>query len=168
MTLKDVMTKEEVKALTERMAEGKARDIIMLTKILISELGKEKTIALMKKARWEIYSKRGKQAAEKMGHPEDLGSFAEAYWGEEMKSVKWKEASKFEEKTQNRIVINSTTTCPGKALAKVADKELWNVFREGYCIHDIAWTNGFNPKIKVKITNIFFDGDDHCRIVWEL
>ena len=163
------LTKEEVQEIIEREADGKARDTVMLTEILISQVGKEKTKELVKKVRTDYFHNLGREAAEKLGNPPDLDSFAEAFlsW---MKTIKWVPLPDTIERTPKRLVLRATNYCPGTALVKAAagDEGLLEVFGESYCIHDIAFAEGFNPRIKTRINKTYFRGDDYCEIVWEL
>jgi hypothetical protein len=61
-----------------------------------------------------------------------------------------------------------TNECPGKALARLGDKEMREFFKETYCIHDFAWSKGFNPKIKATNLSSYFDGEERCGWLWEI
>jgi hypothetical protein len=158
------MSKEE---LFHRMMELKVKDIIMLMNLLISEVGKEKTKELIKNIKWESRYIQGREAAEKLGNPQDLDSYIEEYWGNFMSSVVPWVPVEWTERTKDRAVCRCTNNCTGQTIAKLGDKDICEIGKEAYCIHDIAWAAGFNPDIKVHISKIYYDGDDCCEFVME-
>jgi hypothetical protein len=161
-------TKEVVR---ETLLDARARDIIQLIRVLVSQVGKDKAKELIKKARWEDWFQRGKATAEKLGHPQDLDSYLKEYFGTQMANLPFLakvDPSKFEEKTKTRAVCTSRDYCIGRAIAKLGDEMIREICKEAYCIHDIAWAEGFNPKINTKISKIFYNGDDCCQFVWEM
>jgi len=158
---------EEIFDMIVRQSEGKARDLIMFTKLLISQAGKEKAKELIYQARYDMFYKMGREAAEKSGNPHDIDSFAEAFL-EWMGTIKWVPTPTFQEKTSTSVGGYVTNECPGKALARLADDETREIFKEAYCIHDIAWAKGFNPRIEARNTSSYFDKEDRCGWVWEI
>ena len=158
------VTKEE---LIQGMTDARAKDIIMLIKLLVSQVGKERTKELIRKARWDLRYEAGRKAAEKLGNPRGLGSFLEAYFSQEQAiKVPWIQR-KWIEKSETRAVLHIMSHCIGKALAELGDEETREIGKEAYCVHDIAWAAGFNPEIKMNITKIPFDGYDYCEFVME-
>lgn len=158
------ITKEEI---IQRMLDSRVSEVIMFMKLLISQVGKEKTKELIRNAKWESRYQQGKEAAENLGNPKDLESYIDAYWGDFMgNKISWVPLT-WVEKTKDRAICRCTVNCTGEALAKSGDKDICEIGKEAYCIHDIAWAAGFNPDIKVDITKIFYDGDDCCEFVME-
>jgi hypothetical protein len=162
----DNITKEE---LIEKKTDARARDIIMLLKILISQVGKEKAKELFKKARWETYYQRGREAARRAGNPKDLNSYIEKYYFEEVPAtVPWIAPLNWVERTSNKAIWRETSYCLGEALNKLGDDEIKEIGKEAFCVHDIAWAIGFNPDIKMHYSKIFYNGDNCCECVIEI
>ena len=161
-------TKDEVR---ETLLYARARDIIQLIRLLVSQVGKEKAKELIRKSRWEDHYNRGKEAAEEHGMAQDLEGYFNIYFGNEMPKLPFlsgKDLSKCDEKTENRIVLTVKDFCIGRAIAELGDDEIREIGKEAYCIHDIAWAKGFNPKINCTITKIYYDGHDRCQFLWEM
>ena len=160
------ITKDE---LIQGMTDARAKDIIMLIKLLVSQVGKEKTKDLIRQAKWAPRYQSGREAAEKAGNPHDLDSYIDTYYGEEMPSkVPWIEPVEWRGRTKNKAICQYTSYCVGKALSKLGDEEIREIAKEAYCTHDIAWAAGFNPNIKMQIKGIYYDGDDCCEFVHEV
>lgn len=152
------------------LSDSGARYIVELVRILASQVGKQKTIELIKAFRYEPHVIRGRESAEKLGKPRDLSTFLEEYFTKAMAAIPVVEPVKFTERRENRAVCYVDWYCPGKALARFVgeDKELQEIFKEAWCRHDVAFCEGFNPDIKMSITKIFYDGDDRCEFTMEL
>lgn len=159
------VTKQE---LIEMMMDIRARDIITLIKILVSQVGKERTKELIKKARWGAWYQRGKRVAENAGNPQNLDSYIESYWVREMNQMPWVSPVEWDERTKNRAIATCTFYCIGKALAKLGDEVIKEIVREAYCVHDIAWASGFNSNIKIHLAKTYCQGDDCCQFVMEI
>lgn len=159
------ITKEE---LVEKMIDARAADIVTFIKILVSQVGKNKAIELIKGTRWEAWSRKGMEAAREAGNPQDMSSYIDAYWVKAMKSIPWVPPAEWDEKTESRAVTTVRSYCIGRAIAKLGDEMIKEIGEKAYCIHDIAWANGFNPNIKGTITRTFYDGDDCCQLVLEI
>ena len=52
-------------------------------------------------------------------------------------------------------------------MKKIADEEVQEFLADCFCVHDRAWTNGFNPEIKFEQTKSFLKGHDCCEFVFE-
>ncbi|MBI4186525.1 MAG: L-2-amino-thiazoline-4-carboxylic acid hydrolase [Chloroflexi bacterium] len=153
--------------LIERLLDIRARDIITLTKLLVSQVGKEKAKELIRKARWASWSAMGKKAAEREGHPEDLDGYIEAYFVKELGGMPWVPPTVWDERTEHRAVTTYRAPCIGRSIAKFADEEMKEL-GIAYCVQDLAWAKGFNPDIKMKMTKTYCAGDDCCQFVIEL
>jgi hypothetical protein len=153
--------------IVRKMLESRTAETIMFMKLLISQVGKEKTKELIKNTKWESRYAMGREAAERLGNPKDLDSYIDEYWGNYMGGkISWVPLQ-WVERTKDRAVCRCTINCTGEGLAKTGDKDICEIGKEAYCIHDIAWAAGFNPDIKVRISKIFYDGDDCCEFVME-
>lgn len=53
----------------------RANDIILLIKVIVSLVGKEKAIELITKARWDWYRRAGAERAKQLGNPKDLDAY---------------------------------------------------------------------------------------------
>ena len=66
----------------EELVEGlmamRARDIITIVRLLVSQVGKEKAKKFIEEAQYSISYKRGKEAAQKAGNPKDIDGYIEA------------------------------------------------------------------------------------------
>ena len=47
-------------------------------------------------------------------------------------------------------------------------QEMLEFLAENYCVHDIAWANGFNPDMKFEMTKNFLLGDEYCEFTMEV
>lgn len=160
----DSVTKQEI---VQCLNDVRAQDWIQLLKLLVAQVGKEKTKEILRKARWDAFYKVGREAAERLGHPRDLDSFVEEYFVKHMSTRPWVTLH-WIERTKDRLVIRVTENCTGQAFAKWGDEEVREIAKEAFCIHDIAWAAGFNPDITIRINKIFYDGDDYCEFIIEL
>jgi len=147
-----------------------ARDVIMFVKLLISLVGKEEAGKLIKKARYEGAYEEGRKAAEKMGNPKDLDSYAEAYFLKAPRPVPvWVAQGDFVYRTRNKAVRQTSNYCfEAEAFKRFANKEMLEFLAENYCVHDQAWANGFNPDMKFEMTKNFLRGDNCCEFTFEL
>jgi len=147
-----------------------AKDIILLAQSLISAFGKDEAAKLIKNARYEIAYKEGRKAAEKLGNPKDLDSYAEEYFLKSPRPVPvWVAQGEFLYRTRTKAIRQTSNYCfEAEAFKRFADKEMLEFLAENYCIHDGAWARGFNPDIKFKMTKHFLRGDDCCEFTFEL
>ncbi|MFH1032018.1 MAG: L-2-amino-thiazoline-4-carboxylic acid hydrolase [Chloroflexota bacterium] len=148
-----------------------AEDVIVLSKVLISVVGKEEAGKLISKARYDIYHKAGKKVAERLGNPKDLDSYLEEYF---LKSPRpeapvWIAPGEFIYRTKNKAVRRTSNYCfKAEAFKRFADKEMLEFLGKYYCVHDIAWAEGFNPNMKIKLTKSFLFGDPYCEFTVEV
>lgn len=166
-------TKEELVATSQ---DTRVRDILLVTKTLVSQVGKEEARKLIGKAQYDIYYKLGREAAERLGNPQDLDSYIEEYWVKFLDRRPLVPPTAFVERTKNRAVCRTTSCVLYDAWRKIAGdpnmrarygKDTFEAAK-GRCDHDLAWANGFNSNIKLERTNFFLDGDDCCEFVVEL
>jgi predicted hydrocarbon binding protein len=145
-----------------------AESLVMAFGLLISAIGKEEAKKLIKKARHNLVYRIGRSAGEKLENPKDLDSLLENFL---MKSPPWVGLRPlvFSYRTEKKAVLRNEKFCfIAEAIKKHADKEMQEFFADCFCVHDQAWTNGFNPEIKFQQTKSFLKGDDCCEFVFEM
>jgi len=154
--------------LMERSFGLRVEDIVMFSKILLEQLGKEKAIELIKKARWGLRYDQGKEAAAKLGNPKDLDTFIEEYFIKKMDGLPFVPPIELRERTKNRVIAGAPVCFLSEAILKRnLDKDLLDVVK-AYCIHDEAWAAGWNPDMKVEKVKFLMDGDDSCDFLCEV
>jgi hypothetical protein len=155
--------------LVEQVKNGQARDIVLMAKILISEVGKEKAGQLIRKARYDLYYQKGQEAATKVGNPKDLDSYIGEYILKTPSPLPvWVPEGFFPYRTPNKAIFRTSYYCfEAEAFKRFADKEMLEFLAANYCVHDIAWAQGFNPKITYTMTKSFLLGDKYCEFVME-
>jgi len=144
-----------------------AESLVMFSKLLISAVGKEQAKKLIEKARYDLVYPRGRASAQKLGNPKDLNSLIENYL---VKSPPWVglRPLSISYRTEKKAVLRDEKFCfVAEAIKKVADREMQEFLGECFCVHDLAWTNGFNPGIKFEQTKSLLKGDDCCEFVFE-
>jgi hypothetical protein len=140
--------------------------LIMLTQQLIKAVGKEKAAKMIKESRYAPVYAEARALAESMGNPQDLDTLLETF---RLKSPPWVTLVEFVYRTPNKAIIRSSHHCwEASAIQKTADKELQLFIAENWCVHDQAWVEGFNPKVKFDQPKHFLRGDDHCEFVLTL
>jgi len=157
------------KELVEDVMAIRARDLFILVGILISQFGKEKAKELIQKAQYPVYLKRGKEAAEKAGHPKDIDGYIEANTIGLLSKIHSAPLPEIIERTKNRYVFRCTKCYQAESLLKhgAGDPEILEVVK--YCCpNDTAWANGFNPSMKFERTKFLLDGDDYCEFLAEV
>ena len=163
----DGLSKEQM--LTNALV-SKWRDIFSLTKILISQVGKEKAKELLAKAKYDEGIELGKEFADR-GYAMTMDGHDEAkaaYMKEKVKGAAWKSGYIDEECTEERRVRRATTCYLAKAILKVAeeDPETFEVAKY-FEPSDEGWAHGFNPNMKFKRTKWLLDGDPYCEFIIE-
>ncbi len=144
------------KQLTFRYYMRNRYEIVMdVTKVMEQELGKEKSIRLLKKYSSDRLFLRGKSQAEEYGS-NYLNSYVEQFRGGY-------------EYTLTKEVVKDTDRC----FKLNVTEYIWaSTFRErnmgdyGYaivCWADYAWAEGFNPKIKLIRDKTLMQGDSCCN-----
>ena len=81
------MEKSSKEDILNWLSGGSAANVVFLLKVLRDQLGLEKAIDVVRKAKLDWFSKIGKAWAEKYGNPQDLESFMHAYWNGFMNQV---------------------------------------------------------------------------------
>jgi hypothetical protein len=166
--LEEKMGKLTRTELMEHVFKVRVEDIVMYSKILLEQLGKEKAIELVKKARWDARYGKGKETAEKLGNPKDVHAYYNALEEAMAKIPYVRTPSEIVERTKNRIIFRTTKCFLSDAiLARNLDKDLMDVVRE-YCNHDEGWAAGFNPDMKFERVKFLVDGDDSCQFLCEV
>ena len=81
----------------------------------------------------------------------------------------WVAPGEFICRTKNKAVRRTSNYCfKAEAFKRFADKEMLEFLAENYCVHDIAWANGFNPDMKFEMTKNFLLGDEYCEFTMEV
>ncbi len=143
-----------------------ARNLVMMTKLLIEALGKETAGKLISEARRAPIYEQARALAERLGNPQDLDSLVEQF---RIKSPPWVPLVTIHNRTENKVVIRQELYCwEATAIKKLADKEIQRFLAEHWCVHDRAWVNGFNPKVGFEHTKHYLRGDDCCEFVLTL
>ena len=149
----------------------RADDIVVFTRLLVSLVGKDKAIELIKKARWSRYNKAGADRANALGNPKDLDTYVQDYLIENNSMPPFVHQGEVLERTKKMIKIRF----PGCFIAKAikahpeADAETIEVICKGYCQHDQAYTKGFNPKITLTILRYaIVDPENKCDFQIEI
>jgi hypothetical protein len=150
----------------EELSASRAKDILLMARILIAEVGLEKAKELVHKSRYDFFYKRGRKAAEERGNPKDVGSVADWYFTGQA-ATKGKpyvlKGKGHEERTKTRYVSEPLRVCYlAEALLKYGDPETLQV-AEARCCHDIAAMQGFAPHLKIGWPKSFFKGDGCCQ-----
>lgn len=145
----------------------RARDVILLTRLLIDALGKEEAGKQIKKARYEQAYQQGRQLAEKLGNPQELDDYIEHIWINQ-KMPWWVDPGVFLYRTKTKAVIRTSYKCylfEGFRNQLTDDPELQKFLGDNYCVRDSGVAKGFLPKMKCTQTKSFFWGDPYCE--WE-
>lgn len=164
-TLEEKMEELPRKELVEFSYKLRAEDIVMYSKILLEQLGKEKAIELVKKARWDARYGIGREAAEKLGNPKDVDTFH----NERMKfmdKIPFVPPSEIVERTKNRIVSRTTKCFLSDAiLSRKLDGDLMDVVK-AYCNHEEGLAGAWGMKCTKQ--KFFLNGDNCCEFMWEV
>ncbi len=150
------------RTLTYRQLLGRQyRGFITLAKALEKEMGKEKTIAFLKKVTTERQTNLGKQQASRM--PDN--SFA-TYVGQFRSGFDNTLTMKIVEDKETAFELNVTECIWADTFLRAKAGDI------GYawvCWGDYAWAEGFNPKIKMVRDKTLMQGHDRCnhRYLWK-
>lgn len=150
---------------------SQARDIVLFSQVLVSEVGREKAAELVRKVRYDYYYKLGRAAAEKLDNPEDLDSLLNAYFLKTPSPMPvWVPCGQFTYRAENKAIYRSSNYCfEAEAFKRQeVDEDMLEFLARNYCIHDLAWAEGFNPKIKFEIPKHFLLGDNCCEFALEI
>lgn len=147
----------------------RAKEILRFSKLLISEFGKEKAKKLIEDAVYSDYCNAGREAAEKLGNPQGLDAYLDAYAVKAVAAMPFAPHTFLSERTKNKAVWGVTKCYFANGLQKFgsSDPETLDVAK-ARCVHDAAWAMGFNPKMTCKRTKYLLDGDDACEWTCEL
>jgi len=152
----------------EELSSSRAKTMLLFTRILIDQVGKEKAKELIRKARYDAWYEMGRKAAEALGNPKDIDSYINEYVYKFMSPGKkpYVPPQQLERVSDKKAIFRTRYCFLAKELLKERDKETLEVVK-AYCCHDIAWANGFNPEMKFELTKFFLDGDDCCEFTFE-
>lgn len=167
-TVEEQLRKANPVQVVEELSASRAQTLLLLTKILIDQVGKEKAKELIRKARYDASYEKGRKAAEALGNPRDIDSYLKEYVHKVMAPGKkaYVPPSEVERVSDKKAVFSTRRCFLAEALLKYGDKETLEVAK-AYCCHDTAWANGFNPEMKFEVTKFFLDGDDCCEFTFE-
>ena len=149
------------RTLTYRQMLGRQfYNFLILAKALEKEMGKEKTIAFLKKVSTEKQTNTGKQQASRMSD----NSFA-AYVGQFRSGYDNVLTMEIVEDTKTAFELKVTECIWADTFLKAKAGDI------GYawvCWGDYAWAKGFNPKIKMVRDKTLMQGHDRCnhRYIW--
>ena len=138
-----------------------ARPVIELARALEEEMGKEKSIAFLKKAISKQMLKRGQMQAA-MTKDQTLQGYVTMF-----KDPMFQKFLTFDivEDTDTAFEINVTECLSASAFLKQKAGDIGHAF---VCWGDYAWAEGFNEKIKLVRDKTLMQGDACCnhRYVW--
>jgi len=153
--------------MVEFLHDVRAEDLCIYSKILLEQLGKEKAIGLVKKARWDARYEMGRKTAEDLGHPKDMETFVEAY-DKRLDSIFYIPPVENRLIAKNKAIMKFSMCFLGEAiLRRKPDKDLLDVLK-AYCNHDEGWAGGWNPDMKCEKIKYILDGDDSCDFLFEV
>ena len=139
------------------------RAYIRLAKALSQDLGKDKTIELLKKYTAERMLKVG-QAQAKRSPNNDFSTYVAMFRGPEgYKNTLTKEVV---EDTDTAFELKVTECIWATTFLKA---DAGDIGYAGVCYGDYAWAEGFNPQIKMVRDKTLMQGHDCCnhRYIWE-
>lgn len=155
----------------EAVSQVRANDIVLFTKLIVSLVGKEKAIDLIKQARYACYHKAGVERAKELGNPKDLVTYLQdtlietnsmppfVHRGEEL----YKTGKTAKVRTPGCFIARAIKAHPD------ADADTIDVIRRGYCTHDHAFGRGFNPEVNVSNPrSALVDPENICEFEVEL
>jgi hypothetical protein len=155
----------------EEASKTRANDIVIFTKLIVSLVGKDKAIKLIKDARWGCYYDAGAARATVLGHPEDLQTFIQDYFIETNSMPPFVHKGVILEKTARSVKIRFPGCFISMAIKahSGADAEIKNIICKGYCQHDQAFSQGFNPKItSTNLRSAILDPENNCDFLIEI
>ena len=167
-TVEEQLRKANPVQVVEELSAARAKTLLLFTKILIDQVGKERAKELIRKARYDAWYEMGRRAAEALGNPKDIDSYINEYIYKFMAPSKkpYVPPQELERVSDKKAIFRTRRCFLAEALLKYGDKETLEVVKD-HCCHDIAWANGFNPKMKFEMTKFFLDGDDCCEFTSE-
>jgi hypothetical protein len=160
----------------------RARDLFTIVKVLVSQVGKEKAEELLEEAQYEIFYKRGKDAALRAGSPKDIDGYVKANTLDLLGCIPSAPIPEVIERTEKKYLFRCTKCSQAESLLSFGtgdsgglvetlhcseDQETLEVVKY-MCPHDTGWAKGFNPDMKFARTKFFLDGDDYCEFVAEV
>jgi len=164
-TLEEKIEKLPKTELVQCSYKLRAEDIVMYSKILLEQLGKEKAIELVKKARWDARYGIGREAAEKLGNPKDVDTFHNERV-KFMEKIPFVPRSEIVQETKNRVISRTTKCFLSDAIHNLKlDAGLMDVVK-AYCNHEEGLAGGWGMKCTKQ--KFFLNGDNCCEFMWEI
>ena len=166
--VEEQLRKADPVQVVEELSASRAKTLLLFTRILIDQVGKEKATELIRKARYDAWYEMGQKAAEALANPRDIDSYINEYIYKFMAPGKkaYVPPQELERVSDKKAIFRTRCCFLAEALLRYGDKETLEVVK-AYCCHDIAWANGFNPEMKFEMTKFFLDGDDCCEFAFE-
>lgn len=135
-------------------------NFIVLAKALEKEMGKEKTIAFLKKVSTERQTNHGKEQASRMSDT-SLAAYVKQFRSGYDNTL----TMEIVEDTEKAFELNVTECIWADTFLRAKAGDI------GYawvCWGDYAWAQGFNPKIKLVRDKTLMQGHDRCnhRYIW--
>ena len=166
-TLEEKLDRGTRTELVERIYIRKVEAIILYSKMLLEQVGKEKAIELVRNAKIASRSQDGRRRAEEMGNPKDLDTYLKEY-EKVVEKIPYSPDMKILERGEKRAVWSIPKCFLAEAiLIKNPDKDVLDVVK-AFCVHDQAWAIGFNPDIKIRRVKYLVEGDDSCDYLCEI
>lgn len=165
------MEKLNIYQVMDSASATRANDIIIFTRLIVSLVGKEKAIEVIKEARWQRYHGLGVERAGSLGNPPDLDTLLQDYFIDTNCMPPFVHKGEILKRTKKGVKVRF----PGCFIARAikahpeADPETIDVIVQAYCQHDQAFTKGFNPKITTtNVKNAILDPENNCDFLVEV
>jgi hypothetical protein len=155
----------------EEASKTRANDIVIFTRLIVSLVGKEKAVKLIKEARWKCYFDFGAARARALGYPADLETFIQDYFIETNSMPPFVHKGVILEKTARTVKIRFPGCFISRAIKAhpQADAEVKDIICRGYCQHDQAFCQGFNSKITAtNLKSAILDPENNCDFLIEI
>ncbi|MFC1861311.1 L-2-amino-thiazoline-4-carboxylic acid hydrolase [Chloroflexota bacterium] len=145
-----------------------AGDLLMMTELLVSAVGKEKAKKMIEEATYNRFCKVGKAIAEKAGNPQDIDGYIETVLVGALGNIPDVPPMEIIERTKNKVVYADRKCFFAEQILELAkDPAILDVVKHR-CCHDKAIAHGFNPKLKFEMSKFLLSGDDSCEFIVEL
>jgi hypothetical protein len=175
-TLEEKMAAKTKEELVAHVHRAQLQERLLWAKSLIDMFGKEQAKRIIHNTLYPIWYDRGRADAAKLGYPQDMDSFAEMVISQLARNP-ITPAPEVVERTKNRFVLRMNKCFTADAYFKFREnpdefrrfggEEAFEVIKTR-CDMDTARYNGFNPRLKIRRTKFFMDGDGCCEYVVEL
>ena len=152
-------------------SKTRASDIILMTKLLVSTVGKQKATEMIKKARQNLFCISGNERAKILGNPKDFDTYFSDTLVEQNTMPSWVVQLEIVEKTDKSAIVRANSCYIAQAIRAdpEVDPETIDVIIKGYCRHDEAFAYGFNSRLKmINTRNAIDDPEEICEFKVEL